>query len=44
MNVCGGLIWGEIWLIIGTESGFEGITTVYYTRVNVVFSGTSGIK
>jgi len=29
---------GEIWLIIGTDSGFEGTTTVYYTRVNVVFS------
>lgn len=29
---------GEIWLFVGTDSGFEGITTVYYTRVNVVFS------
>ena len=29
---------GEIWLIIGTDSGFEGTTTVYYTKVNVVFS------
>jgi hypothetical protein len=29
---------GEIWLIIGTDSAFEGITTLYYTRVNVVFS------
>lgn len=29
---------GEIWLIIGTDSGFEGTTTVYYTRVNVIFS------
>lgn len=32
---------GEIWLIIGTDSGFEGTTTVYYTKVNVVFSATS---
>ena len=32
---------GEIWLIIGTDSGFEGTTTVYYTRVNVVFSATN---
>lgn len=32
---------GEVWLIIGTESGFAGTTTVYYTRVNVVFSTTS---
>jgi hypothetical protein len=29
---------GEIWLFVGTDSGFEGTTTVYYTRVNVVFS------
>lgn len=32
---------GEIWLIIGTDSGFEGPTTLYYTRVNVVFSTAS---
>ncbi len=32
---------GEIWLIIGTDSGFEGTTTVYYTRVNVIFSTSS---
>jgi hypothetical protein len=29
---------GELWLIVGTDSGFEGTTTVYYTKVNVVFS------
>lgn len=29
---------GELWLIVGTDSGFEGLTTVYYTRVNVIFS------
>jgi hypothetical protein len=29
---------GEIWLMIGTDSGFEGITTVYYTKVKVLFS------
>jgi hypothetical protein len=29
---------GELWLIVGTDSGFEGITTVYYASVNVVFS------
>lgn len=33
---------GEIWLMVGTDSGFEGTTTVYYTKVNVVFSATSG--
>jgi hypothetical protein len=32
---------GEIWLIVGTDSGFEGTTTVYYTRINVVFSSTN---
>jgi hypothetical protein len=32
---------GDMWLIVGTDSGFEGITTVYYTKVNVVFSATN---
>lgn len=32
---------GEIWLIIGTDSGFEGTTTVYYTKVNIVFSASN---
>lgn len=31
---------GELWLIIGTDSGFEGTTTLYYTRINVVFSAS----
>jgi len=29
---------GEMWLIVGTDSGSQGATTVYYTKVNVVFS------
>jgi hypothetical protein len=29
---------GEMWLIVGTDSGYEGITTVYYTNINVVLS------
>lgn len=29
---------GELWLIVGTDSGFEGTTTLYYTRINIVFS------
>lgn len=29
---------GELWLIVGTDSGFEGTTTIYYTKVNIVFS------
>jgi hypothetical protein len=31
---------GELWLIVGTDSSVEGITTVFYTRVNVVFSAS----
>ena len=26
---------GELWLIIGTDSGFEGTTTIYYNNINV---------
>lgn len=26
---------GELWLIIGTDSGFESTTTIYYNRINV---------
>lgn len=29
---------GDIWLLVGTDSGFEGITTIYYTRINIIFS------
>ena len=29
---------GDIWLMIGTDSGYEGTTTVYYTKVMVLFS------
>ena len=32
---------GELWLIVGTDSGFEGITTLYYSKVNVVFSSSN---
>lgn len=31
---------GELWLIIGTDSDLEGATTLFYTRVNVVFSAS----
>jgi len=27
---------GEIWLVIGTDSGFEGITTIYYNSIQAV--------
>ncbi|MCE7066815.1 hypothetical protein [Dyadobacter sp. CY326] len=26
---------GEIWLFVGTDSGFEGLTTLYYDRIRV---------
>ncbi len=26
---------GELWLIVGTDSGYEGQTTLYYTRIKV---------
>lgn len=29
---------GEAWVVIGTDSGFEGLTQVYYTNIKVVFS------
>ncbi|GAB3932045.1 hypothetical protein [Larkinella terrae] len=27
---------GELWLIVGTDSGFEGLTTLYYNRIKAV--------
>lgn len=32
---------GELWLIVGTDSGFEGVTTLYYTKIFIVFSASS---
>jgi hypothetical protein len=29
---------GELWLIVGTDSGFEGTTTLYYTQIDVLFN------
>jgi len=29
---------GDLWLIVGTESGFEGETTLYYTQIDVLFN------
>ena len=26
---------GELWLIVGTDSGFEGLTTLYYSKIRV---------
>lgn len=29
---------GELWLIVGTDSGFEGKTTLYYNRIRATFT------
>ena len=29
---------GELWLIVGTDSGYEGVTTLYYTSISVILS------
>ena len=26
---------GELWMIVGTDSGFEGVTTIYYNRIDI---------
>ena len=31
---------GRIWLIVGTDSGFEGLSTVYYARITYIFTAT----
>lgn len=31
---------GELWLIVGTDSSHEGPTTVFYSKINVVFSAS----
>jgi hypothetical protein len=29
---------GEVWVIIGTDSGYSGTTTIYYTAVDILFN------
>lgn len=29
---------GELWAIVGTESGFEALTTLYYTNIKITFT------
>jgi hypothetical protein len=29
---------GALWIIIGVDSGFEGVTTLYFTNIHVVFN------
>lgn len=31
---------GELWLIVGTDSSLQGTNTVFYNRINVVFSAS----
>lgn len=31
---------GELWLLVGTDSGYRGTTVIYYTNVSVVFSSS----
>jgi hypothetical protein len=33
---------GNLWLIAGTDSGFEGLTTVYFTQIDVTLTATAG--
>ena len=33
---------GRLWVIIGTDSGFEGLTTLYYGTVSVVLEEGGG--
>lgn len=29
---------GELWLLVGTDSGFEGLTTLYYTQIKALLT------
>lgn len=29
---------GEIWLIVGTDSGYGGVTSLYYTQIDILFN------
>ncbi|MCP4401828.1 MAG: PEP-CTERM sorting domain-containing protein [bacterium] len=33
---------GSLWCIVGTDSGFEGLTTLYYSQIVVTFTDISG--
>lgn len=35
---------GQLWLIIGTDSGFEGLTRIYYTQIDVLFNEVEDSK
>ncbi len=29
---------GRVWVIVGTDSGFEGLTTIYYDAITITFT------
>lgn len=33
---------GELWILVGTDSGFEGVTTLYYTQIKVLLLKATG--
>lgn len=33
---------GAVWVCIGTDSGFEGVTTLYYSRISLTFDNMTG--
>lgn len=33
---------GSVWICIGTDSGFEGITTLYYSKITLTFDNMTG--
>lgn len=35
---------GEVWVCIGTDSGFEATTTLYYKLINLTFTSINGIN
>jgi hypothetical protein len=34
---------GEVWICIGTDSGFEGTTTLYYSTIEITFDNATSI-
>jgi hypothetical protein len=34
---------GEVWVCIGTDSGFEGRTTLYYNKITLTFTNILGL-
>lgn len=35
---------GAVWVCIGTDSGFEGATTLYYSRISLTFDNVTGME